>query len=424
MYFDARAAKLLKPGEHLAVDGCSGLRLVVTATRKTWTYRYKSPDDGRMKQVALGQWPAMPVQSAAAAWQALRDQRSTGADPGEVVRAQRQAHRTGPVVPSVYTVDDLVRDYLDQHIDHSRKPAGAAAARRAMQKVLDADPDFAGKAAGSITRADAYAVLDARKATPTAAQKLRSQLGAAWDLALDAGRIDGETPNWWRQVLVGKLKSKGKMVGGQHVGRQRRVLRAAEVAALLAWLPNMHALASDITQMYLWTCCRGSEILSLRPEHVTQEDDGWWWTVPLAMTKNARHEQAVDLRVPLAGRALQIVQRRMESVGPSGWLFADEQDAQYTQHRFSTYVYDLQPYSVKAARRQGEGLTLPVTGWTPHALRKTGRTLLASLGCPEEIAEAVLGHMPGGIVGTYNAYSYDTERRQWLTRLDSFLQSL
>lgn len=424
MYFDARAAKLLKPGEHLAVDGCNGLRLVVTATRKTWTYRYKSPEDGRMKQVALGQWPAMPVQSAAAAWQALRDQRGTGVDPGAAVRAQRQAHRTGPVVAHVYTVADLVHDYLDQHIDHSRKKEGAAAARRAMQQVLDADTDFAGKAAGSITRADAYALLDARKATPTAAQKLRSQLGAAWDLALDAGRIDGETPNWWREVLRGKLKSKGKVIGGENVGRQRRVLRPAEVAALLAWLPNMHALAGDVTQMYLWTCCRGSEILSLRPEHVTQEDDGWWWTVPVTLTKNERYDQAVDLRVPLVGRALQIVQRRIEAVGPSSWLFADEQGEPYTQHRYSTYIYDLQPYSAKAARRQGEGLTLPVTGWTPHALRKTGRTLLASLGCPEEIAEAILGHMPGGIVGTYNAYSYDTERREWLARLAERLESL
>jgi len=30
MFFDARAAKLLKPGEHLVVMGCSGLRLIAT----------------------------------------------------------------------------------------------------------------------------------------------------------------------------------------------------------------------------------------------------------------------------------------------------------------------------------------------------------------------------------------------------------
>ena len=422
MYFDARAAKLLKPGEHLAVDGCSGLRLVVTATRKTWTYRYKSPSDGRMKQVALGQWPAMPVQTAAAAWQALRDRRGTGVDPGAAVRSERQALRGSPAVARAYTVADLVRDYLEQHIDHSRKPAGAVAARRMLERLLLEAPDFAAKPAGTVTRADAYGVLDARKATPTSAQKLRSLLGSAWDLALDAGRLDGEAPNWWREVLRGKLKSRGKLLGGQHVGRQRRVLRQAEVAALLAWLPNMHTLAADVTRMYLWTCTRGSEIVGMRPEHITQEADGWWWTVPVALTKNARFDQAVDLRVPLVGQALGIVQRRLQAVGASGWLFADEQGAQYSQHRYSTYIYDLQPHSAKVARRQGGGIVLPVSGWTPHALRKTGRTLLASLGCPEEVAEAILGHMPGGIVGTYNAYSYDAERREWLGRLDLMLQ--
>ena len=72
MHFDARAAKLLKPGEHLIVGGCPGLRLEVSATRKTWTYRYKSVGS-LMKQVALGQWPAMSVQVAVVKWQELRD---------------------------------------------------------------------------------------------------------------------------------------------------------------------------------------------------------------------------------------------------------------------------------------------------------------------------------------------------------------
>ena len=39
MHFDARVAKLLKPGEHLLVSGCPGLRLDVSVSRKTWTYR-------------------------------------------------------------------------------------------------------------------------------------------------------------------------------------------------------------------------------------------------------------------------------------------------------------------------------------------------------------------------------------------------
>lgn len=54
MFFDARAAKLLKPGEHWVVVGCPGLRLVASETRKTWAYRYRSPVDGKLKQVSFG----------------------------------------------------------------------------------------------------------------------------------------------------------------------------------------------------------------------------------------------------------------------------------------------------------------------------------------------------------------------------------
>ena len=35
------------------------------------------------------------------------------------------------------------------------------------------------------------------------------------------------------------------------------------------------------------------------------------------------------------------------------------------------------------------------------------------------MAEAVLGHILPGVEGVYNRHQYDTERRQWLTRLDA-----
>jgi cyclopropane fatty-acyl-phospholipid synthase-like methyltransferase len=68
MHFDARAAKLLKPGGYFFVHGCSVLRLEVSVSRKTWIYRYMSTDGGRLKQVAIGQRPAMSVGAAVAKW--------------------------------------------------------------------------------------------------------------------------------------------------------------------------------------------------------------------------------------------------------------------------------------------------------------------------------------------------------------------
>lgn len=412
MQFDARQAKALQPGQHMVVGGCPGLRLEVTPSTKTWTYRYKSPIDGRMKQTALGQWPAMGIMEAAQAWQDKRQQRSTGEEPG-----RRQ--KTAPA--RIYTVGELVEGYLTGHIDASRSDAAALAARRRLEAAIE---PIADRAASSIRRGDAFDLLEAHKGTPTAAAKLRGLLGGAWDYALDAGRLDGDVPNWWRVVMRGRLKSKGKIIGGEHRGQARRVLRAEEIRALLSWLPNMHQLGRDCVVMYLWTATRGVEFLGMRPEHVAKERDGWWWTCPKSATKNARYAEAVDLRVPLIGATMEVIRRRLTGVGSSGYLFEDARGEQYTQHDFSTYIYSLQPYSAKAAAREGEGLVLPVTNWTPHDLRRTARTLLASIGCPNEVAEAIMGHMPAEIVGVYNLHSYDAERRHWLTLLSQRLEAL
>lgn len=432
MFFDARAAKLLRPGEALAVQGCPGLRLLAAQTRKTWTYRYRAPD-GKLRQVALGQWPQVAAADALARWAQLRSDKSDGLDPAAQRKAQRLAKAT-PAPAKSYTVAQLVRHYIAEHLLVSRAPLGAQAAQRSLERVLADAPAFAALDAAAVTRADAFALLDARKATPTGAAKLRSMLGSAWDYALDAGRLDGATPNWWRQVMRGRLKSQGKVMAGAHIGQRRRALSGAEVGELLRWLPNMHAAGRDGVVLYLWTGARGSEIFAMRAAHVRREPDGWWWTIPKSETKNARHAQAVDLRVPLFGQALAVVQRRLAAVataGGDGYLFAGDGGARYTQHAFSTYIYDLQPYSPKALRSAANASAgaparplLPVTDWTPHNLRRTARTLLAALGCPREIGEAIIGHLPEQIEATYNVFSYDAPRALWLRALADHLDEL
>jgi hypothetical protein len=159
MFFDARAAKLLKPGEHLNVMGCPGLRLMATKTTRTWTYRYKDPATGLMKKTRLSHWPAMSAASAAAKWQELRDARSTGESPQEI----QKVNRDGLVVTVVsevevgaYTVEDLVKDYITGHLKTSRKPAGAIAAQRTLERFFWDTPDLASKSAEGVTRAECF----------------------------------------------------------------------------------------------------------------------------------------------------------------------------------------------------------------------------------------------------------------------------
>jgi integrase len=417
MRFDARAAKQLQPGEHIIVDGCSGLRLSATTAGKAWIYRFKSPVDGRMRQIKIGQWPAKSPAEAAGDWDDLRRQRDDGVDPA-LAKKRARAVIAAPK-PAGYTIRDAVDDYLAGHVDQHRKAKGAAEVRRIFDKQLG---DIADVQAATLTRSQAFEFLEQRMGTPVQTSLLRQELGAAWDYALDAGRLPETSANWWRLIMRGRLRSKGKVSEGQHTGVHKRFLTDKEVGTLLRWLPNFPRLVDDALTLYLWTATRGSELMSMHASEITEEADGLWWTIPKAKTKNARVELAIDLRVPLEGRAATIVRRRLE-VTPAGYLFPSTGRLGHVEQKtIGVAVYYRMPHC--KIRPEDQRPRLPVIKWAPHDLRRTSRTLLAAIGCPDSVAEAILGHIQPGIQGTYNRHGYDKERRQWLVALNARLEVL
>jgi integrase len=58
-----------------------------------------------------------------------------------------------------------------------------------------------------------------------------------------------------------------------------------------------------------------------------------------------------------------------------------------------------------------------ITGWTPHDLRRTARTLMPRAGVPADDAERLLGHVPPGIRGNYDWHSYTVEKANALQKL-------
>lgn len=417
MRFDARTAKQLSPGAHLKIDGCPGLRLEATASRRSWIYRYKSPVDGRMRQIKIGEWPALSIAAAAVEWERLKQARNAGNDPA---LAKRQANDSVDVMVQQGdspTVRDICSAYLTGHVERNRQSKGAAEVARMFRTMLG---DIADLPAVEVTRERAFSKIDSYRHVPVQASRLRLELGAAWDYALDAGRLPESASNWWRQIMRGRLRSNGRRIQGQPMGTAKRFLTDAEVGALITWLPNFSRNVEDALTLYLWTGTRGAEICAMEGTEITEERDGLWWTIPKVKTKSARHEKATDLRVPLVGRADAIVRRRLERYG-KGWLFPAERGGHMQQKVFGQAVHCHMPYSV--TRPEQERPRLPVTHWAPHDLRRTARTILAALGCPYEIGEAILGHMLPGVGGIYNRHSYDAERRHWLTKLDEKLEA-
>lgn len=424
MPFDARAAKLLQPGKHIILPEHPGLRITATDKRRSWIYRYKSPVDGGMRQMKLGEWPVLGYPQAVLKWEKARDARAAGVDPQMQKKAARREQRAAAraLTERAYSVADLVRDYLSGHIDVNRKPKGRAEVRRLL--VAETAP-IAARPAALLLRSEAYDLIRGLLERPVLASQVRQELGAAWDYGLDSGRLPENTPNWWRQIMRGKMpRSKGKKIEGKHVGAGKRVLADAELGQLINWLPNFSKTIADALTLYLWTGTRGAEIVAMEKAEITEEPTGWWWTIPKEKTKNAKRENASDLRVPLVGRARDVVQRRLLQAEP--YLFPGSADpARHIEQKVvQGGVYHHQPYSKTKDRGSIARPRLTVTHWSPHDLRRTVRTQLAAMKCPAEVAESVLGHMLPGVVGVYNRHTYDAERLDWLTRLDAQLEQL
>jgi hypothetical protein len=94
--------------------------------------------------------------------------------------------------------------------------------------------DIADLPATSITRAMAFNLIQKHAATlPVQAGKLRCELGVAWDYAMDAGKLPEEAANWWRLILRGKIRSKGKTIAGEKIGTVKRVLTEDQIGELI-----------------------------------------------------------------------------------------------------------------------------------------------------------------------------------------------
>ena len=60
-----------------------------------------------------------------------------------------------------------------------------------------------------------------------------------------------------------------------------------------------------------------------------------------------------------------------------------------------------------------------VTGWTLHDLRRTARSLMSRAGVDSDHAERCLGHVIGGVRGTYDRHAYYDEKKQAFEALAS-----
>jgi integrase len=153
---------------------------------------------------------------------------------------------------------------------------------------------------------------------------------------------------------------------------------------------KLWATGNRYAQFLLLTAARRDEAAAMQ----WKELDGNDWMLPAARNKVKR-----DFIRPLSKAAMAILPTRGHD---------DE------------FVFGLAPDTPLVAfsriKKQLDA-KCGITGWTFHDLRRTARTLMSRAGINADHAERCLGHVIGGVRGTYDRHEYQNEKAHALEAL-------
>jgi len=408
------ALKAMKPGDKVLVDTGEnrGLRLRCgNGGTKTFFYRYKSPLSQKLTQVTIGRFPGVSLADARLKLQELKTVKNSGRCPAAEAKAEKQLLKESPA-ETQFTVKQLIELYLreyieDRHVNEkiipgARKRKGQKETRRTLYG--DAVVVLGDRLAHEVTRKDVVSmVMDivGRGANVQAGNVLR-ELSSAYEYAIGLERFadDFANPallakNSLRQAKVRLTSQSGK-----------RALSEKELIAFLAWLPGsvFTPTQKNVLRFTLWTACRTGEVCDARWNDVDLKAGTWH----LTETKTD-----IERYVRLPRQAVDFLEQLKLTTGDC--LFPSQKTGKPIQQKSLTE----QAWHLRTSKRM-----LDIPHWTPHDLRRTVRTGLSRMGCPSEVAEAILGHSRSGIEGTYDLHKYEHEAGEWLQKWADYLDNL
>lgn len=393
-----------------------GLRVTCGASGiKTFFYRYTSPVTNKLSQVKIGSFPQTSLAMARMKLQELKLIRSEGRCPASELKDEKQRLLEESQKPkaAVLTVEGLVELYLTERIEDrksndgkiipgARKKKGQMEVRRTLEN--DAVAKLGARVAAEITRKDIVELVNGviERGAKVQAGNLLRELSSAYEFAIGLGRFDD---NFANPALLAKSSLRQTNIK-LTCERGTRILSEKELAKFLHWLPGSAYTPTikNVLRLTLWTGCRTGEVCNMAWEDVDL-DKG---TIHLRETK-----RGVERYVQLSDQAIDFL--KVLRLNSDKYLFPSQATKKPIQQKYLTE---------NSWRLRESGQMLDIPHWTPHDLRRTVRTGLSRLQCPNEVAEAVLGHTRGGVEGIYNLYRYDAECRKWLQVWADYLDSL
>lgn len=413
--FCRRAAP--KPGQRITVYSDTDLRgfcLVVTAGgSKTFAARYTLKDGdeaGKQARVTLG--PYLGADGKAVATFRTEAAKIIGdAARGVDKAATRKQQRQGK------TVAELCEKYMAEHAPSKR--SGTEDGRRIEGRIL---PEWRNRKASTITRSDVRALLapiefgdeaKGQRPAPYEAWSLLRLIKKLFNFGIDA-------------ELVTTNPAARMKLSTEPQARERSLDRADELRAFWALTEGetyMRGTYAAALRFQLLTGSRPGEIVGMRWDELDLEANEW--TLPRTRSKNKREHL-----LPLTPTLRAIIDEQA-----AAWeREQDEREAKDMPRRPTAFVFP----AVRAGRYSDrcralmldEGLAAmakegqPLERFTPHDLRRTAETLMASAGVVREYRDRVLNHVDSSVGGKhYNRHDFKVEKREALETLERTVEA-
>lgn len=374
---------------------------------KTWLYRYDF--DGRRRELNLGVYPDVPLETARNKCDEARKQVKNGIDIAAVTAVVREERKQAPTV-SEFAEDEYFKD-IKHHPKYMLKTCDKVASV-IKKEIITA---IGRKKVIDVTPRDLLRITD--KIVERNALVMANRVFAFASMLMNHA-VE-------KRVLVANPFAGMKRPGGKEEPRERN-LSESEIKTL--WL-EMDSPSLNITneikravKLVLVTAQRPGEVIGMHCDEI----DGNWWIIPKERSKNGRAQ-----RVFLTNKALSLI----GSIEGKGYVFktAGESDRPMTQlamnyairrHLNWPVLHKDKPVFDEKGKQVTEN-RLGIDHFTPHDLRRTAATFISTLGFSDEVVDAVLNHKKQGIIKTYNQNKYDREKQQaleaWERKLDNII---
>lgn len=379
---------LQKKGEPCRESLGNGLYFRVSNSASA-TFEVRYSIHGKRRFITLAKpYPALSLAEARLKAAEIKMMVKEGEDPLE--------HRKLDSVKPFKLLDALAEDWL-QECDKRIKTASIY--RRVYKK--DISPMIGGIATEKIRPLDIRTVIQtiSQSGRPSIANDALNYLKHIFRHGIKLGVVENNPADAFQYVDAGGIeKARQRALSIDEIGELFNVLSAHDDQ-----ITRENHLA---TALLISLACRKMELMASTWSEFDLEKG--IWIIPEERTKTG-----VSIKVPLSTDVVDwLNELKIRSAG-SAYVFPNR--------RKSKRAY-VSPDTLNAAiAKLFKEEKFSFSHFTVHDLRRTARTLLASMQVPPHISERCLNHKIKGVEGVYDQYDYFEERKVALEKISNLI---